>query len=777
MGKLLNKIPKEQFETMRVAAEKEAKAIMEARNAALCVAKAKVDAKANNVNTGGIFSDRLEALIAAALQDGVLTDKERELLKRRAEKEGEDWDEVEMIIEARLEEMRPANSSIIANSINSSAQQTKKEAARSDYQESHEKENGMEKMIMDAKNLLPIIFNMLPSMEICDLSPIAKMGAYSYLEELTKKTSKIELSVAIFKDCVRFFMDSKDDDEAKSKMRQLLNIHFESIAPSVSNVSLLYGDSYELYGDSYEGMMNWKRVKYEELKKANNHRNDSEEARQISNKLWKEYEDIKNAIKGGAGSISEVLRYCSAQREDRTRVEEEAAARKRAEEETARKKAEEAAARKKAEKEAIIKELEKGIAPVEVLNISNGVLKGFVAAKFLSDYDIKTIKIPDSVRLIEDQAFEGCFKLKRITLPDTVKEIGYSAFSGCSELESIQLGKNLERIGVMAFNACKKLCDVLLPDTLKTIGDYAFDGCALNEIIIPDSVEEIGCNAFQNNESLESAVIGKSAKNYFKEGPSYRPNENAIFLKTPNLKTLVFRSEIAEYTGAKTLTNVTFADTVKELGKWAVSDNANLEEIRLPESITKIGYGAFAACENLKSIELSDNITEIEEGAFFKTQLREICFPKELRTIGKLSNGLEKLRKVDFSKVTKLETIPEEFIGDDTPKLRELVLPMGVKNIEECIGGENLDRLFLPPTIEEVEDLHQINLDIYCYAPKIEELGMMIESIEDAEDACTLYVLPEYVESYKAQRAAEGISEDLLVIDVIPEEFRYYYDN
>ena len=59
-----------------------------------------------NNNVSGIFSDRLEALIAAALQDGVLTDKEREFLKRRAEKEGEDWDEVEMIIEARLAEMQ-----------------------------------------------------------------------------------------------------------------------------------------------------------------------------------------------------------------------------------------------------------------------------------------------------------------------------------------------------------------------------------------------------------------------------------------------------------------------------------------------------------------------------------------------------------------------------------------------------------------------------------------------------------------------------------------------
>lgn len=55
----------------------------------------------------GVFSPRLEALIDAALQDGVLTDKERFMIKSRAEKEGEDWDEVEMIIEARLAKMQP----------------------------------------------------------------------------------------------------------------------------------------------------------------------------------------------------------------------------------------------------------------------------------------------------------------------------------------------------------------------------------------------------------------------------------------------------------------------------------------------------------------------------------------------------------------------------------------------------------------------------------------------------------------------------------------------
>ena len=69
-----------------------------------------VEQKEEPIENGGLFSARLEAMIAAALQDGVLTDEERELLKRRVEKEGEDWDEVEMIVEARLAEMNPVAS-------------------------------------------------------------------------------------------------------------------------------------------------------------------------------------------------------------------------------------------------------------------------------------------------------------------------------------------------------------------------------------------------------------------------------------------------------------------------------------------------------------------------------------------------------------------------------------------------------------------------------------------------------------------------------------------
>jgi len=66
---------------------------------------------------GGVFSARLEALINSALQDGVLTEQEKNILKKRAEKEGEDWDEVEMIINARLAERQPVENCVEKNTM------------------------------------------------------------------------------------------------------------------------------------------------------------------------------------------------------------------------------------------------------------------------------------------------------------------------------------------------------------------------------------------------------------------------------------------------------------------------------------------------------------------------------------------------------------------------------------------------------------------------------------------------------------------------------------
>lgn len=55
-----------------------------------------------------MYNDKIEALIKAALADGVLTEKEKQVLFRRAQEQGIDLDEFEMILDARVVELRKA---------------------------------------------------------------------------------------------------------------------------------------------------------------------------------------------------------------------------------------------------------------------------------------------------------------------------------------------------------------------------------------------------------------------------------------------------------------------------------------------------------------------------------------------------------------------------------------------------------------------------------------------------------------------------------------------
>lgn len=56
----------------------------------------------------GLYSDKLETLIKAALVDGELTDKERQVLMRKAAEEGIDQDEFEMVLNAKVTELEAA---------------------------------------------------------------------------------------------------------------------------------------------------------------------------------------------------------------------------------------------------------------------------------------------------------------------------------------------------------------------------------------------------------------------------------------------------------------------------------------------------------------------------------------------------------------------------------------------------------------------------------------------------------------------------------------------
>ncbi len=69
---------------------------------------------------------------------------------------------------------------------------------------------------------------------------------------------------------------------------------------------------------------------------------------------------------------------------------------------------------------------------------------------------------------------------------------------------------------------CEKLKAIELPDTVREIGKEAFVGCVrLNSITIPESVRNIGLRAFDKCENLKRVYLSKNTKYTYTSFPSH----------------------------------------------------------------------------------------------------------------------------------------------------------------------------------------------------------------------------------------------------------------
>ncbi|MCL2820336.1 MAG: leucine-rich repeat domain-containing protein [Oscillospiraceae bacterium] len=94
--------------------------------------------------------------------------------------------------------------------------------------------------------------------------------------------------------------------------------------------------------------------------------------------------------------------------------------------------------------------------------------------------DIKTVTVPEGISYIAESAFEGSLYitvLEKVILPDSLIVIDINAFGRNKVLSDISFGNGLREIRTFAFAGCKGLKNIILPDNLKTVEKGAFFGC------------------------------------------------------------------------------------------------------------------------------------------------------------------------------------------------------------------------------------------------------------------------------------------------------------
>ena len=164
-------------------------------------------------------------------------------------------------------------------------------------------------------------------------------------------------------------------------------------------------------------------------------------------------------------------------------------------------------------------------------------------------------------------------------VPYGVERIEEDAFS-CSELTEIILPETVKEVGANLFCNSKNLVHVKLPSGLKNLSPFMFCGCtSLQRIDMPLEVTEFPEGLFAECTSLEEIP--------FRAGLKVLPE--GVFAGCASLKSLVIPG------------------TVQKICANAITDCTDLRTIVLPEELKDISSDAIANCPSLTRIRISED--------------------------------------------------------------------------------------------------------------------------------------------------------------------------
>ncbi|MDR0632800.1 MAG: leucine-rich repeat domain-containing protein [Holosporales bacterium] len=297
---------------------------------------------------------------------------------------------------------------------------------------------------------------------------------------------------------------------------------------------------------------------------------------------------------------------------------------------------------------------------------------------------VDTVTVKGPATIIHEAAFAKCKNLQHLIL--NCKSIGKGAFRKCKALTNVVIPDSVQEIGPSAFAGCINLATLALNQGLKGIGEWAFRRTALTAVIIPNSVRNVGAGAFAQCPNLDTVIV---------EGPATIIHE-AAFAECPKMQHLTLNC--------------------KSIGKNAFRRCEVLVAVAISDSVQVIGESAFAGCSSLATLTLNQGLQVIEKGAFQGTALTAVTIPASVREIGPDA----------FAQCSNLNTIiiegPATIIHDAAfamcPKLKNLTLngkSIGKNAFRRC---KDLTAVTIPASVQVIGE------SAFAECPKLATLAL-----------------------------------------------------
>ncbi|MBO7325460.1 MAG: leucine-rich repeat protein, partial [Bacteroidales bacterium] len=405
---------------------------------------------------------------------------------------------------------------------------------------------------------------------------------------------------------------------------------------------------------------------------------------------------------------------------------------------------------------------------------------------------LKVVKLPNTLKVIENNAFKDCAQMDSLVIPPYTSTIGSNVFQGCEELTELTieakvppvLKSSLYKVAIVYVpensgdayweSAYWGDCAIVPGDGIRLTVDLKEPG-TLGKLILEKvsylrDVNYIKIKGNLNTEDMQilGRLKGMIAIDMAELNNATLPEK--MFFQRTALKTVVMplyvdNLEIGNraFNGCSKLSNIQFPKKVKTLtiDDYAFEGCSKLSNIQFPQEVEtlRIWEYAFRGCINLSNIQFLKKVKTltIDDYAFYNCSgLSNIQFPQvvEALTIG--GNAFyccSVLSSIQFPQEVETLTIGSgAFTG--CSNLSESTFPVGLRSlgIDVFDGCTNLKKIvckeLLPPAI-----------------PSGSSLG--------APDNCALYVPSWTLNDYKL---AAGWTEfyPILPMETMPEKLEVY---
>lgn len=311
---------------------------------------------------------------------------------------------------------------------------------------------------------------------------------------------------------------------------------------------------------------------------------------------------------------------------------------------------------------------------------------------------VMRVVLPDTVKTLLPQVFNGCTALQSVWLPDGISEIPRLAFYDCTSLKEVRLPQDLSAIRSSAFGNCSSLTFIDLPESLRILDSYAFSTSGLNDIDLPAQLTTIGDNCFDKCYYLKKAQIPQNVNKLGAYAFSDCESLSGTIIVPDGITVLKEHC----FDGCHSLTCIMLPQGLTTIEDYAMKSCFKLTDVEIPETVTSIGSGLFQMCYELKDMAWPSAVTVIPEFALAGTSIEEFVIPETVTSMGNnVFQHCDKLKKVTIQ--AQLTEIPPATFRE-CEQLSEIILPSSVTAIgagafNDCQALRKLD---LPSNISAI---------------------------------------------------------------------------